>query len=223
MKKINLKFLIRRKFIRISIIILLVGANITFYMLQKEEKNLRMLIQKQLVMAHKKLMETIGAKKQVKVELSAEKNRSNVLRIELDQKKRQLKFTLNQLEKEIASRRQAEVQLIRTLEERKLLESKVRKFTKASKVIELEKIVVERTAESVGKVLEINKEHSFVVVDLGRRNYLKIGDVLSIYRDDEIIGKARVEKVGEELCAAAILSNSKSVEFKEDDMVKLWK
>ncbi|MDP2939962.1 MAG: hypothetical protein Q8O13_07790 [Candidatus Omnitrophota bacterium] len=66
----------------------------------------------------------------------------------------------------------------------------------------------------------MDKEHGFIVVDLGNDNNLKLGDVLSVYRDNQFIGKAQVEKIEEKSSAAVILSDWHGVEFKEDDTVK---
>jgi polynucleotide 5'-kinase involved in rRNA processing len=101
------------------------------------------------------------------------------------------------------------------------LEAKVEELTAAlPKNIELEKIVVKSTQELTGKVLSLDKERGFIVVDLGNDNNLKLGDVLSVYRDDKFIGKAQVEKIEEKTSAAVILTPWKEAEFKESDVVK---
>ena len=89
--------------------------------------------------------------------------------------------------------------------------------------MKLEKIVVSPMAGIIGKILEVNKEHKFIVADLGRENNLEIGDILSVHRGEELIGKTKIEKVEEGICAAAILSDWQAAEFKENDLVKLWK
>lgn len=153
-------------------------------------------------------------------ELTAEKEKTLALEKEVEEKEHQIELALEKLEKEIAARREAGAQLIIAMKEKGILETKVRELTKATKTVELEKIVVKTTPRLIGKVLTVNKEYSFVVVNLGRENKLKLGDVLSVYRNDEFIGRVQVEKVEEMVCAAAILPEWQDREFRENDEVR---
>ena len=207
--KLDLKPKVRPKFFLGCLIFILLSTSIFFYLLKTEEEKLRIFTQRLLSTTQK--------------ELSSEKNRSKVLTIELDQKKRQMQYTLNKLEKEIATRHKVEDQLVLVMNEKNTLEERLKDFVRRPKAVELEKIVVSPMAGIAGKVLKVNKEHKFIVADLGRENNLEIGDVLSVHRGDELIGKTKVEKVEEGICAAAILSDWQDAEFKENDLVKLWR
>jgi len=221
--KLDLKPKVRPKFFWGCLIFILLSTSTLFYLLKTEEENLRIFTQRLLTTTQKELINTIWAKAKVEKALSSEKNRSKVLSIELDQKKRQMQYTLNKLEKEIAARHKTEDQLVLVMNEKKNLEKKLGGFTRRPKTVELEKIVVGPMAGIVGKVLKVNKEHKFIVTDLGRENNLEIGDVLSVHRDNEFIGRTKVEKVEEGVCAAAILSDWQDAEFKENDLVRLWR
>lgn len=72
--------------------------------------------------------------------------------------------------------------------------------------VALDRIVVapEGAAALDGRIISVHPEWSFVVVDLGWDS-VKIGDTLSILRDDQVRAKARVERVQEEVSAASIL------------------
>ena len=227
MKKINLKSLVRSKFFWQGIIVLLLITSTTFYILKEKEKALRIFTQEQLVgtIEEKKIVEgklfgTIKAKKIVEETLVAEKEKGLVLEKELEEKKRRIKYTVEKLRKEISARQEAEAQLIMTMKEKRILETKLREFTAAFKTVELEKIVIKPVSTLVGKVLTVNKELAFIVVDLGRANNLKLGDVLSVYRNDKFIGRAEVERVEEDFSAAVILPTWQDVEFKENDEVR---
>jgi len=227
MKEINLKSLARSKFFREGIIVLLLITSTTFYILKEKEKALRIFTQEQLVgtIEEKKIVEgklfgTIKAKKIVEETLVAEKEKGLVLEKELEEKKRRIKYTVEKLRKEISARQEAEAQLIMTMKEKRILETKLREFTAAFKTVELEKIVIKPVSTLVGKVLTVNKELAFIVVDLGRANNLKLGDVLSVYRNDKFIGRAEVERVEEDFSAAVILPTWQDVEFKENDEVR---
>lgn len=242
MGKINFKSLIKPKFFWSIVIVILLIATTTFHMLKEKEKSLRIHTQKQLTQTivekkavEKELMETINAKEVVEEELVTEKGRTLALEKEvkgkegqiklilskLEEKENQVKLTLDKLEKEITARREAEAQLIIAMREKRTLETKLKEFTEAPKTVELEKIVVKIAPVLAGRVLLVNKEHAFIVVNLGRANDLKIGDVLSVYRNDEFLGKAQIEGIKERISAATILPDWQDVEFKENDEVKM--
>lgn len=229
MKKVNLKLLFKPKVFWPSSIIILLIVSSTLYIFKEKEKVLRISIQKQLTktVEEKKVVEnilagTISAKKLVEEELVAEKERTLALQKEVKEKKHQIEVTLDKLKKEIITRREAEGRLLMVMKEKSILEIKLRELTKAPKIIELEKIVVEPvpTPVSVGKILKVYKEFAFVVVDLGKVNNLELGDVLAVYRNEEFVGKVLVEKVENEMSAAAILSDRRDFEFRENDVVK---
>lgn len=207
MLKINLNSLVKPKFFWPGIIILL-ALCVTLYVLKEKEKSSR-------IATEKELSRIIEAKRVVENNLEEAKK-------EITERDEQIKLTLDRLEREINARKEAEVRLISTLQEKRVLEEKIEKLTAATKPIEieLEKIVVKATSESAGKVLAVDKEHAFVIVDLGRDGNLNLGDVLSVYRNDEFIGKVEVEKIEERASAAAILPQWQNVEFKENDVVK---
>lgn len=219
--KLSSKLKVRPRFIWGSLIFIFLSTSILFYFLKSQEENLRMVTQQQLTTVQRELLDTIWAKAEVEKELRAEKGETKVLRVELDQKERQLKSAAIRLEKEIAARRQAETQLVMLRQEKNNLERKMKKFRRESEFVELGEIVVETTSGSAGEILEVNKQHNFVVASLGRRDDIKIGDILFIYRQDNLVGKARAEKIKEEVCAAAILPDWQNAQFKEKDMVKV--
>ena len=202
----KLQSLARPKVFWSSIIILLILSTV-LYTLKEKEKSLR-------IYTEKELSKTIEAKKVVE-------NNLTVAKKEISAKDEQISLTLDKLEREVTARRDVEAQLVLVTKEKIGLEAKVEELTAAlPKNIELEKIVVKSTQELTGKVLSLDREHGFIVVDLGNDNNLKLGDVLSVYREDQFIGKAQVEKIEEKSSAAVILSDWQNTEFKENDIVK---
>jgi hypothetical protein len=91
-------------------------------------------------------------------------------------------------------------------------------------VVELEKVVVTQPTAGgsslEGRVVSFNPEWRFVVIDLGW-NVVDIGDVVSIYRDEHLLGKARIERVQEEISAAALLPESQAMEIQVNDVVRI--
>lgn len=205
MLKINLQSLVRPKIFWPTVIVLLI-TSVALYVLKEKERHLR--IAKEL-----ELTQTIEAKKVVENNLAQAQK-------EIQARDEQIKLTLDKLEKEIAARKEAEVRVLAVLEEKRGLEARIQELSANPQGIELEKIVVKTTPEITGKVLSYDKENSFVVVNLGSTDNLKLGDTLSIYRDDKFIGKAQVEKIEEKTSAVAILTPWKNIEYKENDEVK---
>lgn len=71
-----------------------------------------------------------------------------------------------------------------------------------------------------GQVVVINREYDFVVINLGRNHGLSIGQEFQIVRGGEVLGRAKVEKVYDELSAAAILPESQKDSIQEGDSVE---
>ncbi|OIO41724.1 hypothetical protein AUJ63_05065 [Candidatus Pacearchaeota archaeon CG1_02_35_32] len=224
--KIDLKALNNVKVIYPILVILLL-ASISFYMLKEKEKRFRVLVQKQLSQTieekkkvENKLVGALEAKEGAEVELSAEKEKSSTLKKELKEKEQEIVLTIKKLEEEITARRKAEAQLMITMKGKELLETRLKKLEKFSKPIQLEKIVVKPQTGMVGKVIMVNKEYAFVVINLGNKDNLQLQEVLSVYRNDEFIGKVQIEKIEENMAAAVILPQWKDIEFMENDEVK---
>jgi len=83
-----------------------------------------------------------------------------------------------------------------------------------------EKIVVEATPLFKGRVIVVNREFGFVVLDLGKEDKLEVGAILSIYRQNELIARVQVEKVSSQVSTATILPRWKDVEIRKDDIVR---
>ena len=71
-----------------------------------------------------------------------------------------------------------------------------------------------------GQVVVINREYDFIVMNLGKNHGLSVGQEFQVVRGNEVLGKVKVEKVYDELSAAAILPESKKNTMHEGDTVK---
>jgi hypothetical protein len=96
---------------------------------------------------------------------------------------------------------------------------------KAGRQVELEKVVVTHAASAIapglqGRIVSINPEWRFVVIDLGW-DVINIGDIVSIFRDDSFLGKARVERVQEQVSAASLLPEWVETEVQVNDVVRI--
>ena len=120
------------------------------------------------------------------------------------------------------------------------LQSKVMELSEHP-TVELDKIVVGDTPQSStvrsdyaapapvsltdakggdGQVIVVNREYDFVVMNLGKNHGLSIGQEFQILRGADVVGKVKVEKVYDELSAAAILPESNKDLIQEGDGVR---
>jgi len=78
------------------------------------------------------------------------------------------------------------------------------------------------TAQAVsleGKVLVVNKDYNFVVINLGSKDGVNVGDIFSLYHNEKQIGDVKVEKIHESMSAADFISTSTKDLVSEGDRV----
>ncbi len=88
--------------------------------------------------------------------------------------------------------------------------------------VELERIVVTDAGGSGlrGRVLSVHSEWNFVVIDLGW-DTVHIGDTVSIFRNEQLLAKARIERVQEAVCAATLLPGWNATQVQTNDVAKI--
>jgi predicted RNase H-like nuclease (RuvC/YqgF family) len=92
--------------------------------------------------------------------------------------------------------------------------------TQEGKNVNLDKIVVNPNASSVkGRVLSIDKDTEFIIFDLGAKNGVKQGDMMSVFRGDEYLGDVKVSRVQEEMSAADLIPPFTSRMVRKNDSV----
>jgi peptidoglycan hydrolase CwlO-like protein len=145
--------------------------------------------------------------------LNAELNQQEAIRADLEKK-------LTDAGDEI---RKAQSRLKELDSEKIALESRLKELEIKSQQqrVELGTIVVspEKPATLEGKVLVVNKDYNFVVINLGSKDGVSLGDAFSIYQDDQHIGEVKVEKVHEAMSAAGFVSDDIKDKVKEGDKV----
>ena len=71
-----------------------------------------------------------------------------------------------------------------------------------------------------GQVVVVNREYDFIVMNLGKHHGLSVGQEFHVVRDNQVLGKVKVEKVYDELSAATILPESQKNNIREGDLVR---
>jgi len=171
--------------------------------------------------------EALATLDQLKQDLEQQKG----LRSDLEKK-------LNDAENDL---RKTQSQLKQMESQRLELDSKVKELEAKSKEVELGNIVVSPEPKTTkpkatqpkaekkelstqaqgmeGKVLVINKDYNFAVINLGSKDNVNLGDVFSIYHNDKYVGDVKVEKVHDSMSAAGFLSADIKDKVNEGDKV----
>lgn len=78
----------------------------------------------------------------------------------------------------------------------------------------------ERANVLEGKILVINKDYNFAVINLGLKNGLGVGDVFSVYHNDKYVGDVKVEKLHESMAAAGFVPEMRNKISENDKVVQ---
>lgn len=160
--------------------------------------------------------------------LRADLEKQKSLRSDLEKK-------LGQTQKDA---QKTEAQLKEVENKRTQLEAKLKEMenqvTKAQQGVELGTIVVgpegaagqaagEAAAAQAkkleGKVLVVNKEYNFAVIDMGTKSGVAVDDVFSVYHANKYLGDIKIAKVHDSMSAADFLSDTLKDQVSEGDKV----
>lgn len=115
---------------------------------------------------------------------------------------------------------------------RQELERKLKELEARSQDVQLDRIVVsggqksasdiseiEESSQLEGKVLVVNKEYDFIVVNLGQKDNINIGDKLEVLHLNKKIGEVKIEEVRDTMSVAIPLAQDLVRQISEDDKV----
>ena len=198
-------------------------SGISSYLWKEREMRRRMYVEESL-------FRTSRAKFLAEKELETEKGRAAILERQLVAMQRTNRFTLARLrglERKFTNLRE---EFTRINTSKRSLESEIEALqgqlhlanstTKGIREVDLGQIVVSAAPNLEGKVIAVNRPFQFVVIDLGNHHNLPVGAVLSIYRQNDFVGRIQVEEVRESVSACRILPEWSHQEIKENDLVK---
>ncbi len=88
--------------------------------------------------------------------------------------------------------------------------------------VQLDRIVVSNagTPGLQGRVLSVHRDWNFVVLDLGW-SAVRVGDTVSIFRNNQLLAKVRIERVQEGVCAATVLPEWETAQIEVNDLVRI--
>lgn len=151
---------------------------------------------------------------------------------DLEKKLSEKEGQLKNIQDELAAAKNSLQQKIKDAEEKGqnvqldkiVISSQSQPAPEVSRVEDSENPAQEQQGSSVrvpleGKVLVVNKEYDFIVINLGQKDGINVQDVLGIYHKNKLLGEAKVEEVRDTMSVATPLSVGLAVRIKEDDKV----
>ena len=190
----------------------------------------------------KKLSDDLAAEKRAREALAAEASQARSEIAALSEKMRQGETEKKNLTEELAKAKQSYQALsneLMTLRQAKeALERRVKEML-ATQSTEAERIVVKPTqpgqpAQSKaaanppaggkameGKVLVVNREFNFIVVNLGSKDGLQSGANLTVWRGDKKIGSAQGERLYDNMAAATLMVEEQKGQIREGDQIRV--
>ena len=85
--------------------------------------------------------------------------------------------------------------------------------------VNLDKIVVIPNEIPEGRILTVDEETEFVIVDIGKKDGVKEGKILSVYRGQDYLGDIRITRVQPEMSAADFIPPFSSKRARKNDQV----
>ena len=200
------------------------------------EHHARRLIQAQFQQAvdarqqlERRFGEIMAAHERLMADLTAERGRSKALEEALASAKQELSQTSGRLAEESRTSRTLELRVAEMQQQMDQLQGELAISLKQGRAaglkpgaVQIEKVVVSGAggASPSGRVVSIHRDWDFVVINLGW-DAVHIGDVVSIFRNDQLQAKAKIERVQEGVCAATVLPDWKTDAIELNDFVRL--
>ena len=181
----------------------------------------------------RRFVEISAAHEQLKGDLATERSRSQALEEALVSAKRELEQTTGRLAEESRASRGLQLRLAQMQQQLDQLQGELAVTLKQQDggtgvkpgAVQIERVIVSDASGAggtnpAGRVISIHRDWDFVVINLGW-DAVHIGDVVSIFRDDELQAKAKIERVQEGVCAATVLPDWKTDAIQLNDLVRV--
>lgn len=75
------------------------------------------------------------------------------------------------------------------------------------------------TAPAEGKILVVNKDYNFAVINLGNKDEVRVGDIFGVYHNNQYVGDIKIDKVHDSMSAAGFTSMDIKDKINEGDKV----
>lgn len=198
--------------------------------LREEIKLERNLLKDELAKAKE---DQIAVKKELNGQISTFKEQVTQLQAQLQAEialKEELKVKIDEFEERAKELEGTLVQLRQSNIAPKPLVSQIEKplqnipaIVKESEIedeeVNLEKIVVLPREIPEGRILSVDKETGFVIINIGEKDGVDMGSVMSVYRGKDYLGDIKVSRIQPEMSAADLLPPFSSRLVRKNDQV----
>ena len=123
----------------------------------------------------------------------------------------------------MARRQRANSEIIKLSTAKGQIEKGIKKYTRVKEGAGFEKTIVKLSNVSEGYILEVNEKHGFAIIGIGTETGIIVGDILSVYRDDELVSRVVVDKVYEDMSTVVPAESFALAELKTADRIGLTK
>lgn len=201
------------------------------------EHHTRRLVQAQFLQAvearqqlERRFAEMMASHERLKSDFETERQRSHELEQALASAKSELEQTTGRLTEESHTSRTLQLRLAEMEQQLNQLQGELAVTLKHEEgtagvkpgAVQIERVVVSDAGETnaAGRVISIHRDWDFVVINLGW-DAVRIGDVVSIFHNDQLQAKAQIERVQEGVCAATVLPDWKTDTIQLNDLVRI--
>lgn len=163
-------------------------------------------------------------------DLAKERQRAQTLSAQVAERSAQLEETTARLAQEAQTIRELQLRLAAMEQQMGQLQGELSVAlqrdeaadTAGSSAVQLERILVSQDGSSnlEGRVISVHRQWNFVVIDFGW-DAVQVGDTVSIVRNEELLAKAKVERVQEGMSAATILPEWETAKIQVNDRALL--
>lgn len=123
----------------------------------------------------------------------------------------------------MARRQRANSEIIKLSTAKGQIEKGIKKYIRTKRGAEFEKTIIKLSSVSEGSILEVNEKYGFAIIDIGTETGIIVGDILSVYRDDELVSRVVVDKVYEDMSTVVPAESFALAELKTADRIGLTK
>jgi hypothetical protein len=214
------------------------GAIVALVGIAGVEHYARRLTQGQLAQAvesrqqlERRLNDVLASHERLEANLVSERRRSNELESALTTAQAQIEQTNGRLAQEGRNSRSLQMRVTEMQQQLDQLQGELSVALQGRDgalaglkpgTVQIDRVVVsDATAPTgSGRVISIHRDWDFVVINMGW-DAVRIGDIVSIYRDEQLRAKARVERVQEGVCAATVLPDWKTDAVALNDVARV--
>ncbi len=139
----------------------------------------------------------------------------NMRKIDLDKKLKQL-----QEEKASLERKLSEMETVLTGAAEIVAPFKTKESVELPPIVVRPQVEtqIQEPADFLGKILTVDRENNFTIIDLGQEAGVRIGDTFGVYREGKKIANIEVIKIGKSVAACDITRETTPIEI--DDTIK---